>query len=112
MAEIWEIIGAHYGGPVDILRNPVVAAVETTLTEILQANPRRVKWQIVNLGANRIFVYPATEVSATTGLPVEPDGGVIESDIFDDGEAVFRPVNGIALVAQAAIVVSETVRID
>ncbi len=57
--------------------NPEVDAVAVTKTRILDNNPRRLSFVLVNLGAVFISISPQSNVSLTRGIYLVPNGGTL-----------------------------------
>ena len=55
--------------------NPLVSQAETTVTQLLKANPARVAFHVVNLGSNPVFLWSDNEVSTTRGVRLNASGG-------------------------------------
>lgn len=67
---------------------PKTVTVGTTATELLAANPQRVRVLIVNWTANAGHLDYENKVSATRGYPVTQNGGHFGSSFDEDGETV------------------------
>jgi len=72
--------------------NPVTDTVETTATKILNNNPDRIFWLVVNLSTNKGWLGWASDVSGSKGLPISPSGGFVSCNIEEDGELVIYEV--------------------
>lgn len=66
--------------------NPEVSAVAVTKTRILDVNPRRISFVLVNLGAVFICVSPDSDVTLTRGIYLVPNGGTLSMVWTDDFE--------------------------
>ena len=64
--------------------NPTATA---TASRLLQNNPNRVEFTVVNLGTQVVYISLANAVSSTNGIPLSPNGGVTVL-IDEDGEEV------------------------
>jgi len=91
--------------------NPVTDTVATTVTEILRNNPDRYGWMIVNLSPNRGYIGFDREVSATKGIPIEAQGGMISMIYEEDGEATTYAVFALNEVAAGTYYILEMERI-
>jgi len=87
-----EAVRLRYPFPTHETTNPVTATVATTVTQVARNNPKRVELLLVNLSANRGFIYFDTQVSTTRGIPVGADGGFVQLSWEEDGELVIREV--------------------
>jgi hypothetical protein len=87
--------------------NPLVASVGTTAVKVLNNNPDRIGWLIVNLSANTIYIAYGPDVSSTKGISIALNGGTASSVVSEDGEAVTYEVWAVAAGADSAIYVVE-----
>ena len=78
------------------VQNPVTINVATTITKILQNNPDRLAYTIVNLGNTALYIAFDNEVSATRGILLVASGGSISLTAENDGELVGYSVFGIS----------------
>lgn len=96
------------GGPCDEYdSNPVC---QVTATVLAQGNGDRVGLIIMNLGANTVYVSLNPNPSATNGIMLPPNGGVIGMSVRDDFTLPSRQWNGIALVGVSQMYILEVVR--
>jgi len=91
--------------------NPVTDTVGTTATPILQNNPDRIFWLIVNLSGNNGYVGWDNAIGSTRGLLVAANGGFVSACIEEDGELVIYPVYAINLNASGTYMIVEVERI-
>ena len=105
-----ELSRERFKGPTRPIVNPVTDTVATTPTRILKNNPDRVELLIVNLSANRGFIGFNPDVSATKGIPVEAQGGVVTMCIEEDGETVGYEIHAINEVAAGSWYILEIER--
>jgi len=73
-----------FGGPTRLIFDSV--SVGTTVTRVLDNNPNRVFWALVNLSANRGFIWWSEEVSTSLGIPLEAGIGFVSMSADEDGE--------------------------
>lgn len=98
----------RFGKKTQTRQNPVTASVATTVTKVLNNNPDRVHWILVNLSANDVFVTWDNSPSSTRGVKVAAGGGALVLDVEEDGELVAWEANAIASVGAADVFVVET----
>lgn len=89
--------------------NPEVAAVGVTSITVVKANPNRLGLTIINLSANVLYLTPQSPASATNGIYLGANGGMLSLNYRDDLELVGQEWYGIATGAASAIHVLETV---
>jgi len=75
--------------------NPVTNTVNTTATKILNNNPDRIFWLVVNLSSNKGYVGWDSEVSSSRGIPIAANGGYVSASIEEDGELVIHEVHAV-----------------
>ena len=81
----------------------------TTATKVLNNNPDRLAWTLVNLDTvDEVFVAFDNEVSTSRGIKASAGGGSISLTVDEDGELVTREVVAIASPASASIFIVET----
>lgn len=92
-------------GPLEALRwgsptrresvSPTFAA-DATVRKILNNNPNRVSWVLVNKGAVDAHVDVTPQVSASQGFTLAANGGFLSFLYEEDGEAAFEEVYVVA----------------
>ncbi len=87
--------------------NPEVDAVAITKTRILDNNPRRLSFVLINLGAVFITVSPNPDVSLTKGIYLVPNGGTLSMVWTEDFEMPTMEWYAIANGANSDIFVME-----
>lgn len=102
-----ELIQELYKLKTTPVENPVIAAVGTTAVLVLSSNPRRFSFTFINLSSNIIYISPNTEVSATRGIYVAPNGGFLSLNYIDDMELVTHDWYAVATAAASEIYVLE-----
>lgn len=77
---------------------PKVVNVATTATQLMQGNPQRVGWAIVNKGTTPAHADYSRNVSTTRGFPVAQQGGTVTSKYtdVDGGDTVQSEIWAIA----------------
>jgi len=108
MGALSKFVRQKFGVDTRSLQDPVTASCLTTVTELLLNNPDRLSWIIVNLGTTAMYIAWDRTVSATHGVYVSPNGGMITLTADEDGELVGYAVYGIALTAPVDIFTVET----
>lgn len=83
------------GFPTRPIINPITNTVNTTATQILNNNPDRIFWMIINQSANKGYIGWDTEVSSTKGIPIAPSGGYVSCTIEEDGELTIHEVYAV-----------------
>lgn len=98
-----------FGGPTRLVTRSVTVAAAATI--ILQNNPRRVFWQIINRSVNNVSLGFDNGVTVANGIPLAPSAGFATMAVQEDGEAVAYEVDGIADVAGSVVNVFEVMRV-
>jgi len=80
------------GFPTRPIINPVTNSVATTATLVLQNNPDRIFWLVINLSSNKGYVGWDKDVASTRGIPIAANGGYVSCSVEEDGELVIYPV--------------------
>jgi len=75
MGKLADLLAANFGGPIDGLVNRELTTVGIVATRVFRLDADRVGATIVNLSANKLFVGPFGDVSATKGYLLGPNGG-------------------------------------
>ena len=60
--------------------------------QVLQSNPMRLAWLIVNRGEGEVYLRMSPGVDYYNSLPLGPLGGSASMCVEEDGETVTRPV--------------------
>lgn len=82
--KIQEIISKQFGAPVQVLQNPLVTQVETTITRLVKNNPNRVGLTIINLGGYPIYLTPTPDPATTKGIYLNSNGGALALNVNED----------------------------
>jgi len=98
------------GFPTRPIINPVTATVDTKATKVLNNNPDRIFWLVINLSLNKGYVGWDSEVSSTKGIPIGASGGYVSCNVEEDGELVIYEVYAINENAQGTYYVVEIER--
>jgi hypothetical protein len=103
------ILGARrYDGPTRAKFNAVT--VGTTTTRVLDNNPRRVAWMMVNISVNQGFANFDNSVSSSNGIILGAGGGSVSVEVDEDGETPAWEVFGVCTGAAGVWWVYEVVR--
>ncbi len=81
--------------------------VNTTVTEVLQNNPARLGYLIMNRSAQSGAVWFSRDVSAANGILLSSSGGFFGLHMREDGEVVGYALYGISEVAAGEWVIAE-----
>jgi hypothetical protein len=68
--------------------NPLASSVGTSAVKVLDNNPDRVGWFIVNLSSNVIYLHFDSSVSPSKGIAISPNGGFASMVWDEDFHAV------------------------
>lgn len=88
MGALAEYVDKRWGVKSHSIENPVTATAGAGVTKILNNNPDRFEALIVNYDGVLMRIAPSIAVSATYGIPLDPDGGFAVLTAADDGELV------------------------
>lgn len=83
-----KLIDEKFGVKTRAIVNPVVASVGTTAVEILRNNPDRLGFVAINLSINEVYIAPVRDVSATRGIRLNANGGLLTMFYGEDFELV------------------------
>ena len=87
--------------------NPVTITVGTSVTKILDNNPNRLSYVVINLSANDLYIGFDRAPGATNGIYLAPNGGSATLTWDRDFELVCWQCNAIAGGAGSAIFIQE-----
>lgn len=85
MGRCKEFVERQWGFPTETVPNVVVLNAATAV-QVMQNNPNRVAFLVMNLGANIGYVAPTSGAAALFGILLAANGGVTGSTARDDGE--------------------------
>jgi len=88
---------------------PSQATAGVATATLLQSNPNRMGFTVINLSTNNVFVAPAEAgtVSSTNGILLAPSGGALSVQVQNDGDLSEHAWNIIASGAGSAVFVNE-----
>ena len=88
MGALAEYVKKRWGVETRSVENPVTDTALAGVTRILSNNPDRFEVVIVNHDAVLMRAAPSRNVSATYGIPLDPEGGAAVITADYDGELV------------------------
>ncbi len=103
-----DLLEKQYGVKTTYNVNPLVNQVAATKTRVLDMNPRRVSFALINLGVVFITLSPDPDVSLTRGIYLVPNGGTLGMVWTEDFEMTTMEYFAIANGAASDIYVLET----
>jgi hypothetical protein len=99
-----DLLQKQYGVATDDFENPLTATVPVAApVQLLQNDPSRVGWSLINLGAHPIYVSFDPEPSDTNGLYVAAHGGTISLVWNEDFELITKAIWAIADTADVTV---------
>lgn len=101
------LLDQRFGIRTETRDDPLVAQVETTLTQVLLPNPSRIGFTLVNLGGNPIFLMSDAGASTTRGIRVNATGGSVQVLFDEDFSRVAYGWFAIASGGASAITIQE-----
>ena len=75
MPNLRDLIDARFGTKTETRINPGASSIGVAALVILPNNPKRLSAIINNLGAAAVYIKPAPDVSASSGVRLAPNGG-------------------------------------
>lgn len=108
---VYDLIARQYGAKVAIEDPTTNLSIGTSDLIILQNNPRRLSFVIINLSANVIYVRPRNVSSATTGIRLAPTGGSLAVNWSEDLHLPALEWHALASGATSAIYITSVVLI-
>lgn len=84
-------------------------SVGITATQLLDNNPRRIAWLIVNISVNQGFANFDNSVSSSNGIILGAAGGSISTAVDEDGETTGWTLFGICTGAAGNFWVYEVI---
>jgi len=85
--------------------------VGTSIIQVLENNPNRLAYDLINESANDIRVSTDSTITATSGWLVVAKGGLFGMVYYDDGEGVGQALYAIAAAAGSVVRVREVIRL-
>lgn len=108
---VQELIKTQYGIDTDIRINPLASQVGTNVVQLLDSNPNRIAWTLVNLGENAIYVDFTPTPSASRGIYVAMTGGVLSLLWNEDFSLCAFPVYAVSPNLTCDIYIVEVIAI-
>lgn len=102
-----DLIAKLYGIRTTPTINPETATVGTTVVKVLNTNPRRFSFTIINLSNNIVYVGPVNTVSSTAGILLAPNGGQLSLNYAEDLELAANEWFAVASAAGSTVYVIE-----
>lgn len=102
-----DLIDKQFGVKTFPKENPVISSVDATAKKVLDNNPNRVAWIIINLSANNIYVALSRDVSSSKGILLSPNGGFASMVWDEDFQMTGWEIWAIAPAGASAIYVLE-----
>ena len=97
MGRLAEVIKFEYGFDFQAEFTPKpITLVAATITEILKENPDRVRWTVVNLGTEVVYLSHDPAPSATNGYYLDSNGGTISMSWDEDGELTGYAIHALS----------------
>ena len=96
-------IEKEFGVKTRSYEDPLTSTVGTSVTKILNNNPDRLAFTVVNLTAYDVYVAFDRQVSLTRGILISASGGSLTLTAKEDGELVGYEVFAISRTAASTI---------
>lgn len=100
-----DLVEQQYGVKTDVKTS--VVSVGTTPTQVLDNNPNRVGYILINLSTNAAFINFDTSVSTNNGIFLAQQGGSFSQNWKDDFNIVGYSMYGIVASGSNNIFVAE-----
>jgi hypothetical protein len=91
-----ELISREWGVRTDYRINPLTDEVNSTITQILNSNPKRVGFVILNLSDDEVYISPDQRAADNRGIELKANGGSVTMSWKEDFNLVNLPWYGIA----------------
>lgn len=102
-----ELLKERFGVKTTYRVNPLGATVGVSIVKIASYNPNRLGLIIFNLSANDVYIAPDSDVAATKGIKLQPNGGGTSFVWSEDFELCSFEWYAIASAAASTIYVLE-----
>lgn len=102
-------VESKFGTKTRSLQNPLINQIAVTVTKVLNNNPDRLSYTVINLSGNNVYVAFDQAVSASRGILIAASGGSLTLIAEEDGELAGYELFGIAVggVADIYTIVTE-----
>jgi len=108
MGALSDYVQKKFGVSTRAIQDPVtVLCTFAASVTLLQNNPDRLGFIVVNLGATAMYVAWDPTVSATHGIYIAPNGGSFSMTADEDGELAGWELYGIAITSDNDIFIVE-----
>lgn len=92
MGKLQEYVQRVYGFDTDTKENPEITQATTDAQKVFSNNPNRVEALIANLGDHNCYWGLSSEVTTSSGNPIDKAGGKDVLLAVEDGELVGREI--------------------
>jgi hypothetical protein len=89
--------------------DPVVAAVGVTALRVLEQDPNRLAFTVINLGTGKVYLRPQSPATPTSGIVLGAGGGSVNLEWQTDYDLVGYEWFAIADLAATPILTLEVV---
>lgn len=69
------LIESQFGVKTSYDINPITGSVLVTVTKVLNIDPNRLAFIVMNMGANDVYLSPSNTVAVGNGILLQPGGG-------------------------------------
>jgi len=104
-----ELIDKKFGIKTRAVENPKLTSLGTTAQVVLDNNPNRLAWIIVNLSTAEVYLALRHDVSPTKGVRLDASGGSASMVWDEDFQATGWAIWGVATAANSPIYSLEVV---
>ena len=103
------LIESQFGVKTSYEINPITGTALTTVTKVLNINPNRLAFIVMNMGASAVYLSPSNTVAVGNGIIILPGGGGVTLVWNEDFNMVGLDWYAIADGANSDIYVMEIV---
>lgn len=100
-------IAKKWGRAARLVPGVAVNGIGAASQKILNNNPRRFQWWVVNTGAVAVYVFFDPALSGLSGILVPVRNGTVGAYVDEDGELVTQMVFANSMVGGGSLVVYE-----
>jgi hypothetical protein len=104
-----DLLRDRFGVDIGVNTDPVVAAVGVAALKVLNNNPNRLAFTLVNLGTGKVYLKPDNTVSIASGIVLTAGGGSVNLEWSTDYDLVGMEWWAIADLAATPILTIEVV---
>lgn len=106
-----DLLDQLYGIKTSHKINMISDHVDIAVTKILNNNPNRVSFLIVNLSGNAVYIAPDNQVSATRGIYLAANGGTVGFQWDRDFDLCSMDWYGMSTVDARSLLILENLSI-